>query len=303
VEIRLASVLDAGARTIGDLATAINCRPEVLSRLLAVLGDLGLVAIKRYDQDVFYELGPLGGLLVENGPHSAVAFVHAYTGMRYSMYEHLSASLRDGAPMWDKVCDVPFFEWLASEPAERRAFDDAMQERSALQIPQLLPLIDLSESSRVIDIGGGNGYLANAISERYPGLWVAIFDRGFDNNQIEYMRPPERIFGDFFASVPTGYDTYLVKHILHDWGDDECVSLLRNIRDAMDENSKLLIIESLLDDAAKSSALRLLDLHMFGLTGGAERSRVQVGMLLARADLRMISVQGDRWLSVVTASR
>lgn len=303
VEVRLAEALTGGVRTIEDLAATTSTHAVVLSRLLAVLADLGLVAIRCQDDRVFYELGAMGGLLNEDGPYSAVSFIRAYTGKRYSMYEHLSSSLRDGVPMWASVSDLPFFEWLDREPAERRFFDDAMRERSNLQVPSLLSQIDLSNTSRLLDIGGGDGCLANAIAERYPDIWVAIFDRAFDSNQIENMRPIERLFGDFFASVPAGYDTYILKHILHDWGDDECVSLLRNVRDAMDENASILLIESMPDEAPGSGALRLLDLHMFGLTGGAERARPQLEMLLDRAGLRMNSIQGDRWLSIVTASR
>ena len=47
--------------------------------------------------------------------------------------------------------------------------------------------------------------------------------------------------GDFFVTVPEGADLYLVKHVLHNWNDDQCVTILTNIRRVMDKNGKVCI--------------------------------------------------------------
>ena len=51
----------------------------------------------------------------------------------------------------------------------------------------------------------------------------------------------ERVSGSFFESVPAGGDVYLLKHILHDWNDDECVSILSNVRKAMAPNGRVVV--------------------------------------------------------------
>jgi hypothetical protein len=54
---------------------------------------------------------------------------------------------------------------------------------------------------------------------------------------------------DFFKSVPVGGDTYIMKHIIHDWDDDRAGLILRNIREAMGadrQGKKLLLLETVL---------------------------------------------------------
>lgn len=49
--------------------------------------------------------------------------------------------------------------------------------------------------------------------------------------------------GDFFTSVPSGADAYLMKFILHDWDDERAVTILRNCREAMTRNGRVLVVE------------------------------------------------------------
>ncbi len=52
----------------------------------------------------------------------------------------------------------------------------------------------------------------------------------------------------FFESVPNG-DAYLLKFIIHDWNDEQCRTILRNCREAISGNGKILAIENVLNHA------------------------------------------------------
>ena len=39
--------------------------------------------------------------------------------------------------------------------------------------------------------------------------------------------------GDFFKSVPAGGDAYVLSHIIHDWNEDQCLTILGHIRKAV----------------------------------------------------------------------
>ena len=52
--------------------------------------------------------------------------------------------------------------------------------------------------------------------------------------------------GSFFETVPAGADAYLLKHILHDWPDAECLQILSAIRAAIPEHGRLLVFDALL---------------------------------------------------------
>jgi hypothetical protein len=52
------------------------------------------------------------------------------------------------------------------------------------------------------------------------------------------------IAGNFFESVPSGADTYLLRHIIHDWTEEQSVKILNNCRKVIPNNGRLLIIEA-----------------------------------------------------------
>ena len=39
--------------------------------------------------------------------------------------------------------------------------------------------------------------------------------------------------GDFFKEVPAGGDVYVLSHIIHDWSEEQCMTILGHCRKAM----------------------------------------------------------------------
>lgn len=97
--------------------------------------------------------------------------------------------------------------------------------------------------------------------------------------------------GDFFAEVPPGADMYILSWILHDWSDDECLTILRRTRTAMKPGMSLLVAERLLDPNPKASAAMeyLSDIQMMVL-GGTERTQDEYQSLLAHSGFVMAAV-------------
>ena len=86
--------------------------------------------------------------------------------------------------------------------------------------------------------------------------------------------------GDFFDSVPAGADTYLLSFILHDWSDDEAAAILRNVRSAIAEDGRLLLVEFVLPNGDEPHLGKLIDLTMLGILTGRERSEREFERLL-----------------------
>lgn len=95
--------------------------------------------------------------------------------------------------------------------------------------------------------------------------------------------------GDFFASVPTG-DTYTLRHILHDWDDEHSVAILRSCSGAMAPGGRVLVIESVIEPGNNPSPAKLLDLMMFVMNGGRERTAEEYRRLFAPAGLRLTRI-------------
>ena len=78
----------------------------------------------------------------------------------------------------------------------------------------------------------------------------------------------------------------MLKSILHDWEDAECVAILRVIREAMPEHALVLVLERDLGGANENPGAKLSDLNMLVNPGGRERSDDEYAALFAAAGLR-----------------
>jgi O-methyltransferase domain len=96
--------------------------------------------------------------------------------------------------------------------------------------------------------------------------------------------------GNFFESLPSGGDAYLLSHIIHDWSEDQCLTILKNCRSAMNPGGRLLIIEMVLPAGETPHPGKMLDMMMLVGPGGQERTEQEYGELLGKAGLRLTRV-------------
>src|SRR5207244_10820462 len=87
--------------------------------------------------------------------------------------------------------------------------------------------------------------------------------------------------GDFFASVPEGADVYVVKRILHDWADEQCVRLLKTLRRAMPQSGRVLAIDAVIAPAGMPDMGSVSDLLMMVVSPGRERTEQEFRQLSA----------------------
>ena len=87
--------------------------------------------------------------------------------------------------------------------------------------------------------------------------------------------------GSFFDSVPSGGDAYVLKHVLHDWEDDDCRRILARCRAAMEPGTSILLIERELGGPNDRWDAKFSDLNMLTGPGGRERTVDQYAALLS----------------------
>ena len=100
--------------------------------------------------------------------------------------------------------------------------------------------------------------------------------------------------GDFFASVPSGADAYLLKSVIHDWDDQRAVEILRTCRAAMRRQARLLVVERIIQRGNEPDPAKLGDLRMLVINGGRERTAEDFEQLYARAGFRLSSLVRTR---------
>ena len=96
--------------------------------------------------------------------------------------------------------------------------------------------------------------------------------------------------GDVFETVPEGADAYLFRHLLHDYDDDDCIKMLKNVRRAMKPDSRVLVLEKTVPTDDTPGPGRWLDLHVMLLTGGRERTVPEYQALFDKAGLKLARV-------------
>ena len=94
----------------------------------------------------------------------------------------------------------------------------------------------------------------------------------------------EAVGCDFFQSVPAA-DVYLVKHVLHDWDDAQCVKILQQCARSLKPGGKVVVVEMVIPDDGSPSMAPMMDLNMLVLVPGRERSRAEYSALFRSAGL------------------
>lgn len=117
--------------------------------------------------------------------------------------------------------------------------------------PAVAAAYDFSPFKTIVDVGGATGNMLAAILARHPEPCGLLFDRPHvvvdATKLLKAHRVTHRVTveaGDFFEKVPEGGDAYILSHILHDWNEEQCLTILSHCRKAMKLNSRLLIVES-----------------------------------------------------------
>jgi hypothetical protein len=80
---------------------------------------------------------------------------------------------------------------------------------------------------------------------------------------------------------------YLVKHVLHNWGDERALSLLRCCVDAMAPGGRVLVIETVLSPTTAPTSPR----SWISRCGAARRPRAPEARAAALAAVRRVRVE------------
>jgi len=198
-------------------------------------------------------------------------------------WQHLDMSISSGQAAFPKLFGAPFFRYLDVHPERAREYHKAMFSYAQQDYAGIGEVLALGQHSSVMDVGGGNGALADALRTRYPGVSISIFD--IQDHRTPSTRDVPFIQGDFFVAVPSGSDALLLSRVIHDWDDAQALQILRNCHSALPPGGALFLIEndlSLLGDGG-----HLLSLNMLAICGSRERSVQEYQQLLESSGFRV----------------
>jgi ubiquinone/menaquinone biosynthesis C-methylase UbiE len=290
----IADHLKDGPKTVTELANASSTDADALYRLLRALASVGVFAEAESRR---FSLTPLAEPLCSDVPGSKRALALMSGDEQFRTWAEIDYSVRTGKIAFDKVFGEPIFDYLGKHPEKARIFDAAMVGIHGRESSAVLDAYDLSGIGILADIGGGNGSQITEILKKYPAMKGILFDlphvveRAKERIQASGLQDRcDLVPGSFFNAVPPGANAYVLRHIIHDWDEEKCLTILRNCHRAMSSDSKLLVIESVIPSGNEPFAGKFLDLVMLLIPGGKERTEAEYRKLLEQAGFELARV-------------
>jgi hypothetical protein len=288
-QLGLADQLADGPKDAMLLASNTATHPPSLYRLLRALASLGVVDEREPGR---FALTPLGTQLRTGAPGSLRNSALLYGGERtWQCWGDLHHSIQTGETAMRHLYGEGSFEYLSAHPQGAAIFNKAMAEATGEVARAVAAIYDFAKFRQIVDVGGGSGTLVAAVLASAPLLRGIVFDLPAGVTEAPRQLADagcadrcEVVEGNFFQSVPSGADAYILKSIIHDWDDDRSAAILRNCRTAMSATSRLLLVERVMPIQMQAEyshrRMAMMDMHMLGLLGGRERTEAEYRTLL-----------------------
>ncbi|HEX2149565.1 MAG TPA: methyltransferase, partial [Actinomycetota bacterium] len=251
-KLGVADLLSTGPQSASALAEAVGADEDSLFRILRLLAGQGIFEM---DSAGLFWLNDAGEQLKGRAQGSMRDLVLVFGEEFYQAFGELLVAVKTGRDAFRTTFGRGLFEYLEKYPDRGRAFDRAMGA-GAVFFDAIPDAYDFSKIRTVVDVGGGNGTLLASILAPNPHLEGILYDaapvveaaaaRLQDGDLSGRVRT---VAGNFFNGIVEGGDAYLFARILHDWTDDQCVTILTNCRRAIDPGGRVLVVERLLPGA------------------------------------------------------
>ena len=314
VKLGIFDALHSGLKTATAIAHELELDSALAYRLLRALGSLELV---REGKDRTFSLTEAGDLLRSDHPHTLRGVTLLEEGCEhYALWKHLPAMVHDGKQnAFVREFGRMAFDHAVHDEGYAQVFDDAMSSYSQTQAEWVLDALgtyDFSKISHLCDMGGGHGYMLCRMLAKYPHLEGTVLERAeviadssrYWAGKLGLGTRCQYVAGDMFKAAPTA-DAYMMKLILHDWNDEECIQILENQRDAATSGARVFIIEHVIPDPDTPHFAKLFDIHMMCWGTGRERTREEYAALLGKAGWKYVTtwVPSSRAIGIIEGAK
>jgi hypothetical protein len=297
VDLGVPDELASGPKTAEELAITLHCDADALHRALRMGAVHNLV---RLDGSGRFHATRLTKALTSDAPYASdqwCSFMASRSHQR--AWGDLAATLRTGDPAFRRQNGMSIFAWFDAYPQEGRAFAAGLSGLTLSEASAIAASYHFPRTGVVCDIAGGAGALLGEVLRRTPSARGILVEAPLVLTEaaryLGSLGLADRVDlrqGDLFGDLRATADVYLLKWILHDWDDADCLRLLGNVAAAMPAGAKLLVIEGVQDRNAAHARFSPIDLQMLVVAdGGRERSIAEIQALMTKAGLRPTSVR------------
>ncbi|GMY20465.1 trans-resveratrol di-o-methyltransferase [Fagus crenata] len=284
--------------TLPELVSKLHIYPKKRScvyRLMRLLVHSGFfsktkVHENQQEDEEVYTLTPYSRSLIKDNVTSFAPLVQAILDpVLVSSWQFLGDWFQGSelTPI-ERAHAMSFWDYCKS-PKYKNIFNEAMASDSRLMslvVKDYKPIFEGLDS--LVDVGGGTGTVARVISEAFPHMKCTVFDLPHVSN-IPDSQNLRYVGGDMFQSIPSA-DAILIKWILHDWSDEECVNILKRCKGAIaskGKEGKVIIIDVVINQEKEEHDITttklLFDALMMVVLTGKERNKKEWEKLFLEA--------------------
>lgn len=296
-QLQLADLVKDGPKSLTELAQATGTNKMALYRLLYALVQCGY--FEEVKPEIFAQ-SERSHLLRTDLPRSLHGFAMIHGDeWQWHPWEKAIQTLQTGEPVFAEMFGKDLWHYFQEDnPDAGQRFQRAMSAQSKQYDQAIAHGYDFSVVGTIVDVAGGQGSLLTTILQTYPTAHGILFDQPsvIDMAQQRHLTASFQdrlglVSGNFFEAVPPGADTYLLKQIIHDWEDDQCIQILSNCRKAMKQGGRVLVIDEIITPGAKIPSLGpLVDLQLQLLMKGRKRTEAEHRLLFEASGLRLTRV-------------
>jgi hypothetical protein len=296
--------LAAGTDTAEAIAEAESTDPDATRRLLRTCASLGLMTS---DDGRHFTGTSLLNTLQQDDPHSLRHFAISQSAPGHWLsWGRFPDAVRTGRHQVTAAHgEANIFDYFAKHLDEASSFTESMSNLSRDSARDVAAVLDTKGVDLALDIGGAGGDLVRAMMRANPELHGGVFDLPHIAPAAAEAAKAEgldgrftAVGGDFFDSVPPA-DLYVLKYILHDWDDANCVRILLNCRAQLAKGGRITVIDLLVGEVGQPGLAPLMDMNMLGMTGGRERQITEFDALFTAAGLRRVKTTSAGAFSVI----
>jgi hypothetical protein len=261
VELGVFSALADGPRSLPALRDELGLHDRGARDFLDALVSLGL--LDREGDD--YRNTESTGLFLDRAKPTYIGGLLEMANARlYPYWGHLTEALRTGLPQNEARTGGDLFTALTAEPERLAGFLRAMTAGNMGAAQALAERFPWADYSTFVDIGTAEGGLPVQLARSHPQLTGGGFDLPpvgpYFDAHVTAAGLTDRLVihpGDFWEDELPGADVLVLGHVLHDWGLDEKMALLRAAHRALPPGGALIIYDAMIDDARR--------IHSYGL--------------------------------------
>lgn len=288
VKLDLFTRMDQGSASAADISRLTGCDQRGMTMLLDALTAIGLV-IKC---DNIYSLPPHSATLLSKNSDSYLGHIILHHHHLMSGWARLDEAVKSGGPVRTNSSRT-------DDEIARQSFLLGMFNLAMLNVPLVVPAIDLSERRSLLDLGGGPGTYAIHFCLHNPKLRATIYDlpssQRFAEDTIRRFNLSERISfsgGDILTDdIGSGYDVVWISHLLHSKSPQAAAVILEKALRSLKPGGLVLVQEFILDvNRAAPPFPALFSLNMLlGTDAGQSYSQTELSELMAKAGIETIT--------------